>query len=328
MSNPQLNKIGKNWDITASRVYSNSNTNLTLDGSGNSNLILKTNGTTRINLDGAGNIDLSNNSTLGITLNSILKIYDTPSNTGNAVGFYTSSEGSDIFNFRHWGVGTTSTFNLGLFSTNSNEMINTINVNARTKLNLYSPSIDVSGNTTFINALPTCSIVPTSGSQLVNKTYVDGAAAGFSTWTSFSSTVQTYHGITLKQTGVGAAIGCYYVKSGRLVFVRYNIYYSAFGAAGSPIGITLPFTPATNVIGPNGAIQGCCGSATWYSTSGTGGVSQFSLSACITTTNAGTLLYLYGGQSGSGASWFGELPSISLNFGDQFSAFITYETSS
>jgi hypothetical protein len=54
MSNPQLNKVGKNWDITAARVYSNSNTNLTLDASGNSSLILKTNGTNRLTIDGAG----------------------------------------------------------------------------------------------------------------------------------------------------------------------------------------------------------------------------------------------------------------------------------
>jgi hypothetical protein len=54
MSNPQLNKVGKNWDITASRVYSNSNTNLTLDASGNASVFLKTNGTTKLTIDGAG----------------------------------------------------------------------------------------------------------------------------------------------------------------------------------------------------------------------------------------------------------------------------------
>lgn len=57
MSNPQLNKVGKNWDITASRVYSNSNTNLTLDASGNSSLFIKTNGLNRaiIGKDISGN---------------------------------------------------------------------------------------------------------------------------------------------------------------------------------------------------------------------------------------------------------------------------------
>ena len=54
MSNPQLNKIVKNWDITASRVYSNPDTNLNLDASGNSSLILKTNGSNRLTINGAG----------------------------------------------------------------------------------------------------------------------------------------------------------------------------------------------------------------------------------------------------------------------------------
>jgi hypothetical protein len=234
-----------NWYVRASNIFSNYNTNLTLDASGNSNLILRTNGTTRINLDGAGNIDIS-------------------------------------------------------------------------------------GNTTFINALPTCSIVPTSGSQLVNKTYVDGAAGGFSTWTAFTPTTTQGSG---SYTGIGAAtIGCYYLKSGKLVFVRYNIVYdSNFGQSGQPIGISLPFTPATNAISPDTStyIQGCCGSATWYSLYPliTASAQQFSLSACIAKKSNVASLYLYGGNAPFGIAYWGQNPEFQCGFYHEFSAFITYETS-
>jgi hypothetical protein len=71
MSNPQLNKVGKNWDITAARVYSNSNTNLTLDASGNSSLILKTNGTNRLTINGTGLITFGTLGSYNPATNSI-----------------------------------------------------------------------------------------------------------------------------------------------------------------------------------------------------------------------------------------------------------------
>jgi len=64
MSNPQFNKTGIDWDITASRVYSDSNKNLTLDASGNSSLILKTNGTSRLSIDSSGFSTFSKNITV------------------------------------------------------------------------------------------------------------------------------------------------------------------------------------------------------------------------------------------------------------------------
>ena len=47
MSNSQFNKTGIDWDITAYKVYSNPNTNLTLDASGNASLYINTNNVNR-----------------------------------------------------------------------------------------------------------------------------------------------------------------------------------------------------------------------------------------------------------------------------------------
>jgi hypothetical protein len=59
MSNAQLNSTLKSWDIIASRVYSAVNANLTLEASGTSNLILKTNGNIVVTGDSAGNVSFS-----------------------------------------------------------------------------------------------------------------------------------------------------------------------------------------------------------------------------------------------------------------------------
>jgi hypothetical protein len=60
MSNPQLNSTAKSWDITASRVYSNTNSTLTLEASGSANLLLKTNTNTIIDADPIGNVTFTN----------------------------------------------------------------------------------------------------------------------------------------------------------------------------------------------------------------------------------------------------------------------------
>jgi hypothetical protein len=60
MSNAQLNSTLKSWDIIASRVYSAVNANLTLEASGTSNLILKTNGNIIVTGDSNGNVTFSN----------------------------------------------------------------------------------------------------------------------------------------------------------------------------------------------------------------------------------------------------------------------------
>lgn len=60
MSNAQLNSTLKSWDIIASRVYSATNTNLTLEAPGTANLFVKTNGNTIVTADSTGNATFTN----------------------------------------------------------------------------------------------------------------------------------------------------------------------------------------------------------------------------------------------------------------------------
>lgn len=61
MSNAQFNATNKSWDIIASRVYSATNTNLTLEASGpTANLLVKTNGSTIVTADPTGNVTFTN----------------------------------------------------------------------------------------------------------------------------------------------------------------------------------------------------------------------------------------------------------------------------
>lgn len=184
MSTINFNTGQFNWKMYASNITSNPGQNLTIDAS--SNLILKTNGTTRLTTESGGNIKVApypDVNEFSLYLNTILKIHDTSLGTNNAIGLYSDTLGT--YTLRHFGAGTSSILNLGIYSTNAYDMINTINILPRTTLSLNCPTIDISGNAIFANQ-PT---FPTAINSLGSMTGAVTLTLPDSTFGWYSSTI-------------------------------------------------------------------------------------------------------------------------------------------
>jgi hypothetical protein len=159
---------------------------------------------------------------------------------------------------------------------------------------------------------------PTGATGIAGPT----GATSFPAWTAFTPiTYQPFPTVVTTSSN-----SSYYTQVGKLVIARYNITYNTTGTAGNSIAITLPVTPAATYPAISATSQNCIGSASYYDPgSQFAGVFQYSLT-CNIGSNAVPYMFLYGGQSTSGGSWFGQFPAVQIRSGTIFSATVTYES--
>jgi hypothetical protein len=98
MSTSDFNTNNLNWKVYASNIQTNVGQNLTLDASGNSSLLLRTNGKTRLTIDGTGSNDgtiILNSSSNILNKSLSIKTLNTAlSNTGASLIFNSGTNSS------------------------------------------------------------------------------------------------------------------------------------------------------------------------------------------------------------------------------------------
>jgi len=250
-----------------------------------------------------------------VSLNWILTSNTISSNSVSGLNIQTL--GRSIATFNNLGLILEPSGNTITTAQNSNLILDASNSNIIFSRNSVQYAImDTSFNFTIP---PNCSVNATLPTNLINKSYFD---ASFGTWISFTPTTYQPYPTTVS-TSTNTA---YYFRVGKLVTARYYIVYNATGSLGNSIAITLPpVTASSNYTGLGQIASNCIGSASWYDANAQfSGVYQFNLSANLSNTAVG-FFYLYGGQSTTGGSWFGQFPAVQIRTGHVFSATITYE---
>lgn len=163
-----------------SSLNGQNNINMTIQGQGTADLIFQTNGFTRLTIDDSG-ISTFNSlpvcssvptSGSQLTNKTYVDSVVGGASTLSSVLISGNNAGTNSINMNNQNITNvntisgTGTSNLVISNSSTGDIV--FQTNGATRL-----YVDNGGSTVF-NTLPVCTVVPTSGSQLVNKTYVDG----------------------------------------------------------------------------------------------------------------------------------------------------------